>query len=568
MHRILWPAVGLSFAVAATAPAQQTHVIPNGMATAAGGTANTFPWGSTGGASPGIRVLACYDSGNFTDAGIDYPVRITRLRWRADDSAQTWTGGSYAQATISLSTAQVDYSAVSTTWSANHGGDLTLCHSGPVAVQPGTGTGPGLPGPFHVDVPLTTPFVYDPAQGDLCIDCEWQNGAWTGGSRSPLDVDDRPAGRASRVFASSQYPNANGTTQNHGVVVEVTYDPAFADTATAFPYGAGCNDGFASFYELFPPGTFDLVNSGFRLLPTTAGGYAAFAGAPSWFTPVSAPIAMAGNGVSPAQPLGFSFPFPGGSTSAIHISSNGFVWAAPNFDNGCCVPTPGELLSLPARWAALWADLDPSSGGAVHFDVDPPANAAYVTFVNVPEAGNPTSTSTFQIAFYLNGTVDYRYQQCAVNSHVTLVGFSPGNGARDPGAMDLTASMPFVTQPDLFAPVLAAGARPLVNTSVPIGVSGLPANAPIGAFYLALVQYDPGLSLTAVGMPGCEQLVALGNAILFVPGNGAGSILFSIPNDPGFSGVHVYLQAAAFSPGANPLGVVNSNGVDLHIGTQ
>ena len=124
--------VGLFFTFALSA--QHTHVIPNGTANIPGSTSNNFPWGTSGSTSAGIRALACYDSANFTDASIDYPITITRLRWRANDATTAWGGGSYSQATVSLSTAAVDYSAVSTTWATNHGPDLTVCavRRGPV----------------------------------------------------------------------------------------------------------------------------------------------------------------------------------------------------------------------------------------------------------------------------------------------------------------------------------------------------------------------------------------------------------------------------------------------------
>ena len=566
--------VCLLFAV--VLPGQQTHVLPNGAESSPGSGANTHPWGTSlsGSPSPGIRDQSVYDSSNLTNAGnagnarIDYPIEITGLRWRANDSARTWVGGTYANATVSLSTAAVDYTAVSPNWAANHGADLTLCHSGPVVVQPGFANGPGLPGPFHVDVTLTTPFVYDPTQGDLCIDCDWQNGTYSGGTLTPLDVDTSATGRASRVFASSQYPNANGTTQNHGLIVELTYVPATPDIATAFPYGRGCYDGYSSFYELFPASSFDLSNSGISLLPTSIG-YLALSGAGAWHVPTSMPTPMAGNGVTAAQALGFMLNYPGGSTSAIHISSNGFVWAAPNFANGCCVPTPGEFLAQAARWAPLWVDLDPSSSG-VHFDVDAASGAAYVTFVNVPEAGLTTSPNlnSFQIAFFATGRVEYRYQQCTITDHVTLVGWTPGSGARNPGPSDLSVALPIVTQHDAWPPVLAANGRPIINSSVPLVASNLPPTSPIGAFFLGLTQYDPGLALGSFGMLGCHQFASLDASVAFVPQNGSGSFSFPVPNDPTFAGVHIYCQAASMLPGVNVLGVLGSNGVDLAIGTQ
>ncbi|MCA8954166.1 MAG: hypothetical protein KDE27_31955, partial [Planctomycetes bacterium] len=265
MPRSFLPFVFL--ALASPAAAQLTHVIPDGMANAVGASSNAFPWGTAATSFPGLRILACYDSTNFTNAQITAPILITGLRWRADNTSSNWAGGHFLDASVSLSTAAVDVSGVTTNWAANHGPDLTLCYSGPVTVQPGVGNGGGVPGPYHVALQLTTPFLYDPQQGDLCIDTDFQTPNFAGNSLVAMDIDNTP-GRASRVYGSTQYPSANGTSQNHGIVVEVSYLPTTGGTAVAAPYGAGCYDVTASFYEAFVPNAFDLGNSGLTLAPT------------------------------------------------------------------------------------------------------------------------------------------------------------------------------------------------------------------------------------------------------------------------------------------------------------
>jgi len=215
-------------ALASVATAQLTTVLPVGMANAAGSTSNAFPWGTTASGWTGLKILACYDSSNFTAASINYPILIQGLRWRANDSTASWTGGTYAQGTVSLSTAAVDQAAVtSASFAANHGPDLTVCYNGPVTVLPGTGNGTGVPGPWHVGVTFTTPFLYDPAAGDLAIDTDFPGGTnFSGGTLTSMDIDGTATALSSRVFSSSLYPTPNGTTTNHGIVVEVTYVPA------------------------------------------------------------------------------------------------------------------------------------------------------------------------------------------------------------------------------------------------------------------------------------------------------------------------------------------------------
>lgn len=562
-------AIALVVLLTAAAPAQMTHVIPFGAATVPGNSSNTFPWGTTGGGFPGIRILACYDNSNFLNAGINQPITITRLRWRADNNTASWTGGTFDPATVRLSTAAVNWNAVSMNWGVNHGPDVTLCHTGPVTVQPSGGGAPGV-GPFTVDAQLTLPFVYDPTAGDLIIDTDWQNGAFSGGTVPILDVATQSTTLASRVYGSSAYPAANGAELNHGIVVEVTYYPPGSNIATVASYGEGCYDRFATFYELFPAGTFDLANQGIRLLPSGSG-YAVVPGATGWFTPTSAPLtfplsfpSMLSSG---PHTLPFSFPFPGGATSTFHVGRFGAVWARPTPNPGCCQGSVASLLADLPRFAGFWTNLNLLAGGSAHLDLDPANNAAYVTFLNVPES-NSTNLNTFQMAFFANGGVEYRYQQCAASVHATLVGWSPGLGARDPGNADLS-SLPISTAPDAVPLRLVAEQRPLINTSVTVTARDIPPQGLVGAFVGGLVQHLPGLSLASFGMPGCLQHASHdASAVLIAAGGGQASMTLAVPNDPGLSGVSVFLQAVVLVPGANQLGALSSNGLDLRVGTQ
>src|SRR5262249_12367143 len=128
----------------------------------------------------------------------------------------------FAQATIRLATAAVDHAAVSASFAANLGADLTTAYSGAVAFLPGTGAGIGLPGTVAIDVALQTPFVYDPALGDLAIDVDCPGGATCAGG-TLTRRDGQTGAPASRVYASTSYPTANGITPGHGAVVEVGY---------------------------------------------------------------------------------------------------------------------------------------------------------------------------------------------------------------------------------------------------------------------------------------------------------------------------------------------------------
>ncbi len=220
MQRIAFPlAVSL---LAATASAQLQVVIPAGMATAEGSTANAFPWGRGG---TGLLLQCVYDSTHFTTQGITAPIIITGLKWRPNTNVALVASSYTAGCSVKLSTSPVDHTAVTNVFASNRGADLTTCYSGVVSwgAQPAQ-VGPT---PFGISVPFQTNFLYDPALGDLNIECDLPVQTFTG-TGPQLDVHGT-AGQvlASRVFLSTGYPTGTGTIGlNHAVVVEVTYIPA------------------------------------------------------------------------------------------------------------------------------------------------------------------------------------------------------------------------------------------------------------------------------------------------------------------------------------------------------
>ncbi len=215
---------------AATASAQFTLVTPTGYDTVEGGANNTFPW-NRGTASTRIQFII--DSSHFTGQGANYPVIISQLRYRADaaTTTTTWAGGSWPNVRIDMATAPVDHLAASTTFASNLGPDLATVVQGPVTVAGGSGNGTGIPGPWYITIPLTTPFFYDPTSGnDLTIDIYQDGTGWTGTSRAADHVSTgTPAPLGSRVYNTSAtaLTSPTGTVGlNYSAVTEFTYVPA------------------------------------------------------------------------------------------------------------------------------------------------------------------------------------------------------------------------------------------------------------------------------------------------------------------------------------------------------
>lgn len=218
-------ALACFLATCAAAVAQsQTLVIPVGAATTEGNTSNLFPWGRGGN---GLRLQCVYDSANFTAQGVAGPITITQLSWRPDaGTPRTWLATNYQTTTIRLSTSPLDYGSASTTFANNVGADETTVYSGPISWPAGSSSAPG-PAPFLVTVPLATPFVYDPTQGDLNVDIDLPVQAFSG---TNLQFDASTVSpQASRVYVSTGYPSGPASFQNnHGMVLQVGYSPVIA----------------------------------------------------------------------------------------------------------------------------------------------------------------------------------------------------------------------------------------------------------------------------------------------------------------------------------------------------
>jgi len=304
-----------------------------------------------------------------------------------------------------------------------------------------------------------------------------------------------------------------------------------AGWATEDEYGTGCGAAadYASYYEQFGAAAFDLggapaaetvLNHAFL-----GSGYLVLSGAPAWFPPQSADLALGDDAVSGPLSLGFPLLLPNAVlTTDVYVCSNGYVWLTAT---GAADYTPDvtEFLTQSARLAPYWSDLRPLAGGGsgtIHFDTDPLNGVAYITFVGVAEYSGG-GVVDLQIAIAANGGIEIRYgaeTMSATGTQGALVGLTPGNGALDPGGMDLgsISTTPLITRPDLFRPALAvSSARPVLGTTANLVTHNIPAGSILGAAVFGLGRIDPGISLAAFGMPGCYQYCSQDAVVLTFP---------------------------------------------------
>jgi hypothetical protein len=331
-------------------------------------------------------------------------------------------------------------------------------------------------------------------------------------------------------------------------------------------YGRGCPQP-PVVYEFFQqPSVIDLSNTAIDFLPNGSGGWAVVP-TTGFYTASNTPIATGDDQVTGPFNLGFTFNFPGGSTNAIDVSSNGFIWLSTgNSDPRCCFGDPVAFLADPASICGHWMDHDPSSGGTVAVDPDPANGALHVTWTNVPEYG-AFNTSTFQISLYATGAFRLAYQGVTSSFHDSLTGFSSGAVPIDPGSIDLSASIPFSTGSGGIPLGLdaQAGSRPVLGGPFTLELANVAPASTFGVMVFGVGQLIPGVDLTGIGMPGCTQYVTL-DASVFFPLAPLPQLTIGIPNRSVLVGYSVFVQAATLTPGINPLGVLASNAGVMALG--
>jgi hypothetical protein len=306
--------------------------------------------------------------------------------------------------------------------------------------------------------------------------------------------------------------------------------------ASVESYGAGRGDA-ASFYEARGAFPFDLAGTSLTLTPDSVASptlYTVTAGAiPVDLTVVSGTANITDDGTV-THAMGWTFAFPGGSTSSIVACTNGYVHLAATAPGGDFSPTVLEFLGntattpYPAMIAAFWHDFHagrnlvafPLSGMYVNTDTSggPGMAVTYVTWREVGEFATlggaaatslPTgiSVNTFQVAiFEATGVIQIRYggfTGCRWGSGIT--GFSRGRvggvNAVDPGSRDLSIEVPFSTAAEGTQAAMLHGVntRPFLSrTATPVALALTGSNHLAGtafsAFLFDFFDTRPGIN--------------------------------------------------------------------------
>jgi len=163
--------VGFAFLLAAflgscvtTELRAQVVVVPNAQATNDGNASATTPTGAAL-----VRSMRIFDASQF--AALSGPSFLTQFAWRPDRILGQ-SGPHSVNLRIYASTTTRSVAGLSMTFADNLGADNTLVFNGTLNWTTGNLPGPGNTRQFDIVFPCTTPFLYDPAAGNLLLDTQ------------------------------------------------------------------------------------------------------------------------------------------------------------------------------------------------------------------------------------------------------------------------------------------------------------------------------------------------------------------------------------------------------------
>jgi len=213
----------------------QNIVVPNSLANVEGNANNGFPFNIGDFNISTQRYQQDYASNQFS--AITGPTLITAISFRPDSSTGSAFNSTLTNIQINLSTTTIAPSGLSTTYASNIGGDDTQVYSGSLTLS-STNTG-GPPRNFDIVITLQTPFLYDPALGNLLMDVRNFGGGIT--TQFNADSSDGSIGRVWNTDVNSATGTIN--TSGNGLVTQFTFAAVPEPTTWALigvgTFGAG-----------------------------------------------------------------------------------------------------------------------------------------------------------------------------------------------------------------------------------------------------------------------------------------------------------------------------------------
>ena len=383
---------------------------------------------------------------------------------------------------------------------------------------------------------------------------------------------------------------------------------AICQTASSTPYGTGCYDRPRMVHEKILGNTvpIDLINTQQSLIYTTGangGNYIILQSGPAYDAvtpalngvnlatlPFTSAYGATWDDASITRPLSTTtfpngFPFPGvgnPSTSVITVNSNGKVYLGSVINS--TFATNGSNYNLIAPFqgttggglpvlAAFNVDIDPVVGGQIWYEDPSPNGGVRITWASVPNwlqtGGPPVGICDIQMELLPAGMVTFAYGPSLANggslNNAAIIGYSAGGGQPVSAQVDWSVINAYLSGDGSIPLTIASSARPVLGTTINLTVGNMPAGTPFAAVIYGLTKFNPGISLTGVGMDGCFQYGSQEAVVLGALPGASFSSAFSIPNNTAYVGVRVVCQGVAYNPPAVPnvLGALSSGGIEL-----
>ena len=559
------------------------------------GSSGSTSWWRAGGG----RFQLLYEASHFVSAGVSGPVAIKKLRFRGEDGEINRGGASWSGVFVQLGATSLTATSLNTSFQTNRGSSVTSLAPAAitdVTMAPSVGS---TPNNYNLEIDLEAigaTLALDPSSSrpNLLIDIILPNAAVVPPASGPV-MAMQDGGSVLVRAAGVSTATSSGTTGTFsqsplvlGLDIVGTGGNRLVVPARNESYGAAGGGQPSSFYQTFLNGQrFDL--RGLQLVPddvltpTKYTVYASNSGVDA--TKVDVVPDSTADDALVTHSLGFTFRYPGGSTTSIRACTNGFVWLDGVTSSADLSPSSVELLGtggFGARLAPFWTDLQcgrntsthPNSGLHVVTDTSGGAGHArcYVTWLDVglfnTVAAGGTAVVRMQCVLGEDGSVEYRYttmpQFCGMSTTdgtAALVGVSRGligaSPSLDPVSRDLSFEVPFTTSPEgsganlhqtvtanPFNPAGVYGARAFLTQQLRWDIANVPPGAVLGAQLIDIEPSRPGLALPGITAPGCVLSTST-NAMLWevhlLPAstvNGTRSLV--IP--AGFDGFEIYAQ--------------------------
>jgi len=235
LRKTLFVCLALATLCLGSAKGDTLIVVPGAQATSEGNSSNPFPFFVNAFDDlSSQRYQQVYAASSFS--ALIGPSLITQILFRPDAGDGSAFASTLSDVQINLSTTSAAHDALSFKFASNVGANDTIVYArGPLPLASSDTPGPGGSRNFDIIINLTTPFLYDPSQGNLLLDVR----NFGGGGTTIFDAQSTLGGDAiSRIYTFTAN-GANSLTADggdtSGLVTAFNFAPSAPTAAVPEP---------------------------------------------------------------------------------------------------------------------------------------------------------------------------------------------------------------------------------------------------------------------------------------------------------------------------------------------